>query len=291
MSDQIKKIGFIGTGIMGGAMAQHLLDEGYEMQVYNRTKEKADQLVAGGAVWKDTPAACAEGMDAVISMVGYPKDVEEIYLGQDGILAGARPGAYVADMTTSSPALAVQIAEEAAKKGIHALDAPVTGGDIGAKAGTLTILVGGSQADFSAMAKVFCCMGTNVNLCGGPGAGQHMKMANQIAVAGALAGACEAISYAKAAGLDVEKMIEMVGTGAGGSFQLTKVASRGAGGDFDPGFMLKHFVKDLNLANEAGQANGLTLDITARIRDIASGLEKDGLGTEGTQALLKHYMK
>ena len=286
---EIRKIGFIGTGIMGAAMAGHLMDAGYELSVYNRTKEKAEELIRRGAVWCDTPGACAEGQDAVITIVGYPKDVEEVCLGADGILAHAKKGAYLADMTTSAPGLAVRIWKAAKEKGLHALDAPVTGGDTGAKAATLTILVGGEEDDFYAMQPVFQAMGKNIVYEGKAGNGQHVKMCNQIAIAGALSGACEAIAYAKAVGLDLEKMVETISTGAAGSYQLLNVAKKGMEGSFDPGFMLKHFVKDMNLGDEAARENGVKLEILEHVRDICRDMAENGHGEEGTQALLKHY--
>ena len=286
---ELRKIGFIGTGIMGAAMAAHLMEAGFEVSVYNRTKEKAEELLRRGAAWCDSPAACAEGKDAVITIVGYPKDVEEVYFGEKGILEHARKGAYLIDMTTSSPELAVRIHEAAAERGLHALDAPVTGGDTGAKAGTLTILCGGEEKDFYAVRPLFEAMGKTIDYTGKAGNGQHTKMCNQIAIAGALSGACEAIAYAKAAGLDTEKMLETIATGAAGSFQLSNVAKKGMEGDFAPGFMMKHFVKDMNLADEAAKENGLRLEILEHVRDICSGLEAEGKGQEGTQSLLKHY--
>ena len=286
---ELRKIGFIGTGIMGAAMAAHLMEAGFEVSVYNRTKEKAEELLRRGAAWCDSPAACAEGKDAVITIVGYPKDVEEVYFGEKGILEHARKGAYLIDMTTSSPELAVRIHEAAAERGLHALDAPVTGGDTGAKVGTLTILCGGEEKDFYAVRPLFEAMGKTIAYTGKAGNGQHTKMCNQIAIAGALSGACEAIAYAKAAGLDTEKMLETIATGAAGSFQLSNVAKKGMEGDFAPGFMMKHFVKDMNLADEAAKENGLRLEILEHVRDICSGLEAEGKGQEGTQSLLKHY--
>lgn len=286
---ELKKIGFIGTGIMGAAMAGHLMDAGYELTVYNRTKEKAEGLLARGAKWAESAGACAKNQDVVITIVGYPKDVESCYLGADGILANAKPGAYLVDMTTSAPALAIRIYEAAKQAGMHAMDAPVTGGDIGAKAGTLTILCGGEEADFNALLPVFEAMGKNIVYEGKAGNGQHVKMCNQIAISGALAGACEAISYARAAGLDEEKMLATIATGAAGSFQLSNVAKKGMEGDFAPGFLLKHFVKDMGLAHDAAAENGKELEILAHVLSICKQLEANGHADEGTQSLLKYY--
>ena len=285
----MKKIGFIGTGIMGAAMAGHLLDAGYELTVYNRTKSKAQALLDRGAKWSDTPGECAKGQEAIISMVGYPKDVEEIYLGADGILANAQAGAYVIDMTTSSPVLAERIYQAAKEKGIFAVDAPVTGGDIGAKAASLSILVGGDERAFHTLLPVFEKMGRNIVYEGSAGAGQKTKMCNQIAIAGALAGACEAFAYARASGLDVEKVFAAISEGAAGSFQMSKVAVNALQGNFAPGFMLKHFVKDLRISAETGESYGLQMPVLRQVLAETASLEEKGLGAEGTQSLLKYY--
>lgn len=287
----MKKIGFIGLGLMGAPMAGHLMDAGYELSVYNRTKSKANALVARGARYCDTPGACAKGQDAVITIVGYPADVEELYLGADGILDNLAPGAYTADMTTSSPTLAVRIYEEAKVRGIYVLDAPVTGGDMGARAGTLNILVGGDEDAFNAMRPVFAAMGSNIIYEGAAGAGQKTKAANQIAIAGALAGACEAFAYAKTMGLDVEKVFASISGGAAASFQMSHMVRMALDGNFDPGFMLKHFIKDMNIGVETGSARGLTLPVLRQVLEEARTLEDKGLGVEGTQSLLKYYEK
>lgn len=285
----MKKIGFIGTGIMGAAMAGHLMDAGYELSVYNRTKAKAQALLDRGARWCDTPGACAQGQDVVITIVGYPKDVEEVYLGEQGVVANAKAGACLIDMTTSSPALAERIYKAAAAKGIHALDAPVTGGDTGAKAGTLTILVGGDWEDFDALMPVFSAMGKNIQYMGAASAGQKTKLCNQIAIAGALAGACEALAYGRAAGLDVEHVRETIGSGAAGSFQMNNVVKRALEGDFAPGFMLKHFIKDMKLGEEAAEGSALTLPVLAQVREECERLVGEGCQDNGTQALMKYY--
>jgi hypothetical protein len=285
----MKKIGFIGLGLMGAPMAGHLMDAGYELTVYNRTKSKADALVARGARYADTPGACAKGQDAVITIVGYPGDVETLYLDADGILENLAPGAYTADMTTSSPTLAARIYEEAKQRGIHALDAPVTGGDMGARAGTLNILVGGDKDAFDAMHPVFAAMGANIIYEGAAGAGQKTKAANQIAIAGALAGACEAFAYAKTMGLDIEKVFASISGGAAASFQMSHMVRMALDGNFDPGFMLKHFIKDMRIGAETGIAHGLRLPVLMQVLMEARDLEERGLGTEGTQSLLKYY--
>ena len=285
----IKKIGFIGTGIMGAAMAGHLLAAGFEVSVYNRTKAKAEGLVEKGAKWCDSPGQCAKGQDAVITIVGYPKDVEEVYLGKDGILSNAGEGAYVIDMTTSSPILAERIFTEAKQKGIHAVDAPVTGGDVGAKNASLSILVGGEKSSFEALKPVFSAMGKNLVYMGSAGAGQKAKACNQIAIAGALAGACEAYAYAQASGLDLEKTFQAISAGAAGSFQMSNVVRRGLDGDFEPGFMLKHFGKDLAIGTETSAAYGAALPVLGQVLSEVRQMERQGKGDQGPQALLWYY--
>lgn len=285
----MKKIGFIGVGIMGKSMVRNLRKAGYEVAIYTRTKAKAEDVIAEGAVWCDTAAECAKGCDVVITIVGYPKDVEEVYFGDNGIIANADPGTYVIDMTTTSPRLAVRIWEEAEKAGLHAVDAPVTGGDTGAKAGTLTILAGGKKEDFDACVPVFEAMGKNINYEGKAGNGQHTKMCNQIAIAGALAGACEAMVYAKNTGLDVDTMLKSISTGAAGSAQMNNVASKAAKDDYAPGFFLKHFIKDMGIADEEALAADTRLGVLEDVLGMAKKLESEGMGDLGTQALIKYY--
>lgn len=285
----MKKIGFIGVGIMGKSMVWNLRKAGYEVAIYTRTKAKAEDVIAEGAVWCDTAAECAKGRDVVITIVGYPKDVEEVYFGDNGIIANADPGTYVIDMTTTSPRLAVRIWEEAEKAGLHAVDAPVTGGDTGAKAGTLTILAGGKKEDFDACVPVFEAMGKNINYEGKAGNGQHTKMCNQIAIAGALAGACEAMVYAKNTGLDVDTMLKSISTGAAGSAQMNNVASKAAKDDYAPGFFLKHFIKDMGIADEEALAADTRLGVLEDVLGMAKKLESEGMGDLGTQALIKYY--
>jgi len=285
----IENIGFIGTGIMGAAMAGHLLAAGFKVSVYNRTKSKAEGLIAQGAKWCESPGACARGQDVVITIVGYPKDVEEVYLGADGVLANAKAGAYVVDMTTSSPILAEKIYVAAREKGIHAVDAPVTGGDTGAKNASLSILAGGEESSFQALKPVFAVLGKNLVYMGSAGAGQKAKACNQIAIAGALAGACEAYAYAKASGLDLEKTYQAISAGAAGSFQMSNVVRRGLDGDFAPGFMLKHFGKDLAIGTETSAAYGAALPVLAQVLGEVRQMERLGEGDKGTQSLLHYY--
>lgn len=289
--DAMKKIGFIGIGIMGKSMVRNLMKAGYEVAVYNRTKAKAEDVVAEGAQWCSSVAQCAAGRDAVITIVGYPKDVEEVYFSQDGILENAAPGTVLIDMTTTSPKLAVRIYESAKKRGLKALDAPVTGGDTGAKAGTLTILAGGDQEVFEQCMPLFEAMGKNIRYEGRAGNGQHTKMCNQIAIAGALSGACEALAYAKAVGLDTEVMLDSISTGAAASAQLSNVASRILKDDYAPGFFVKHFIKDMGLASEEAHNAGAKLGVLEYVLDMYRELEAEGCGDLGTQALIKYYEK
>ena len=285
----MKKIGFIGIGIMGQSMVRKLMKAGYEVAVYNRTKSKADAVVAEGALWCDSAAQCVAGRDAVITIVGYPKDVEEVYFGEGGVIAHADPGTCLIDMTTTSPKLAVRIYENGKKKGLPVLDAPVTGGDAGAKAGTLTILVGGDQETFEKCRPLFEAMGKNIYYEGKAGNGQHTKMCNQIAIAGALSGACEALAYAKAVGMDPAHMLESIGTGAAGSAQLSNVASRILKDDYAPGFFIKHFIKDMKLADEEAVNAGAHLGVLEYVLNMYQELETEGCGDLGTQALIKYY--
>ena len=285
----MKKVGFIGIGIMGKSMVRNLMKAGFEVAVYTRTKEKAEDVIVEGAVWCEDVKTCAAGRDAVITIVGYPKDVEEVYFGDDGIVASADPGTFLIDMTTTSPKLAVRIYEDAAKAGLKALDAPVTGGDTGAREGTLTILAGGDEADFNACMPLFEAMGKNIKYEGKAGNGQHTKMCNQIAVAGALAGACEAMVYAKNVGLDVDTMLKSISTGAASSVQMNNVASRALQDDYRPGFFIKHFIKDMNLADEEARAADTELKVLEDVLSMYKELEQEGMGELGTQALIKYY--
>lgn len=282
-------IGFIGTGIMGRSMAGHLLKAGHPVQVFSRTKEKADALVSAGATWKDTPRSAAEGAGIVITIVGFPKDVEEVYLSENGVIAGCSAGTILVDMTTSSPALAEKIAQAAAEKGAKALDAPVSGGDIGAREARLAIMVGGDKAAFAEVLPVFQIMGKNIAYQGAAGAGQHTKMCNQIAVAASMLGVCEALIYAQANGLNQQTVLDTIAAGAAGSWSLSNLAPRVLKGDFNPGFMIKHFRKDLGIALEAARAAKLDLPMTNLAADLYAKLATK-VGEElGTQALYRLY--
>ena len=285
----MKRVGFIGVGIMGKSMVRNLMKAGYEVSIYTRTKSKVEDVIGEGALWCDSVAECVKGQEAVLTIVGYPKDVEEVYFGDNGIIANADAGAYIIDMTTTSPKLAVRIYEEGTGAGLHPLDAPVTGGDSGAKAGTLTILVGGEKQDFDACMPVFQAMGKNINYMGKAGNGQHTKMCNQIAIAGTLAGACEAFVYAKNVGLDLKSCFGSISTGSAGSAQMNNVVSKALDDDYNPGFFLKHFIKDMSIANEEAEAGDVTLDILKQVLSMCRKLEEEGMGDLGTQALIKHY--
>ena len=285
----MKKVAWIGVGIMGKSMVRNLMKAGFELHIYARTRAKVEDIIGEGAVFHDTIGDCVKGCEAVITMVGFPKDVEEVYFTPGNILDSAEPGAYLIDMTTTSPALAEKLYAEGVKRGYRVVDAPVTGGDTGAKAGTLSILVGGEQEDFEACMPLFQAMGTNINHQGKAGCGQHAKMANQIMIAGTLSGVCEALTYAKAKGLDPHVLISSLATGAAGSKQLDAFGEKIVAGDYAPGFFLKHFVKDMGLALEEAQRSGITLDILAQVLENYKNLEGEGYGDLGTQALIKHY--
>ena len=282
------RVGFIGLGNMGRSMAGHILNAGYPLNVYNRSRDKADALLTRGAVWCATPGALAASSDVVITIVGYPKDVEQVYLGDNGILAGARD-ALLIDMTTSSPALAERIAKAAGEKACRALDAPVSGGDIGARDAKLSIMVGGEQAAFDEALPILQLMGPSVVLQGGPGAVQHTKMCNQIVIAATIMGVCEGLAYAKAAGLDLPTVLKSIGGGAASGFQLNVMGQKIINGDFAPGFYVEHFIKDLGIALAEAQRMQLDLPALTLARKLFEELAQQGHGRLGTQALFKHY--
>lgn len=283
------RIGFIGVGVMGNGMVKNLLSHGYEVNAYTRTRAKALEALDAGAEWRESVADCVRDADAVITMVGFPPDVEEVYFGEKGILASARPGTLVIDMTTTSPRLAQRIYTEAADRGLSALDAPVSGGDTGARAGTLAIMVGGDREAFDRAVPIFEAMGKSIRYMGAAGSGQHTKMANQIAIAGTLAGVCEAIAYARAAGLDVDEVISTISGGAASSWQLANNGPKSAHGDFAPGFFIKHFIKDMTLADGEARARDLPMPVLEKVLAMFRALEAQGYGDEGTQALIRAY--
>ena len=283
------KIGFIGVGVMGNGMVKNLLSHGYAVNAYTRTRAKALEALEAGAEWRESAADCVRDADAVITIVGFPPDVEEVYFGEKGIIANARPGTLVIDMTTTSPRLSQRIYTEAADKGLPALDAPVSGGDTGARAGTLAIMVGGDREAFERAMPIFEAMGKSIRYMGAAGSGQHTKMANQIAIAGTLAGACEAVAYARAVGLDVDEMLSAISGGAAGSWQLSNNGPKSAHGDFAPGFFIKHFIKDMTLADGEARARDLPIPVLEKVLAMFRALEAQGYGDEGTQALIRAY--
>ncbi|EAG2212802.1 NAD(P)-dependent oxidoreductase [Listeria monocytogenes] len=285
----MEKIGFVGTGVMGSSMAGHLLEAGYEVLVYTRTKTKAEDLLDKGALWVETPGELANKVDILISMVGYPKDVEELYLGENGFLENLAVGTVAIDMTTSSPALAKKMAEFGREKGIGVLDAPVSGGDIGAKNGTLSIMVGGSEDVFLKVKPIFDILGSSVILQGDAGAGQHTKMVNQIAIASNMIGVTEAIIYAEAAGLNPSRVLDSISGGAAGSWSLANLIPRVLKDDFSPGFFIKHFIKDMGIAISEAKQMSLELPGLTLAEKMYQTLAEQGLSEEGTQALIKYY--
>lgn len=282
-------IGFIGIGVMGKSMVSHLMEAGYEAHIYTRTKATAEPLLEKGAIWEESPGKVAAAADITITIVGYPHDVEEVYLSEDGILSNATEENIVIDMTTSSPQLAGQIYEKAKEKGVASLDAPVSGGDVGAKNGTLSIMVGGDKATFDTVLPIFSIMGQNIVYQGPAGSGQHCKMANQIAIASTMMGVCESIRYAEKAGLDPATVLQSIETGAAGSWSLSNLAPRMIKGDFDPGFYVKHFIKDMNIALESSQDIGLSAEGLSLAKSLYDQIAKAGGEDLGTQALYKNY--
>ncbi len=286
---EIRTIGFIGVGVMGKGMVRNLLKAGFEVYIWARRPETVQDVLADGARWTDSIAACVAGRDAVITIVGFPADVEEVYFAPGNILDSAKSGAYLIDMTTSKPALARRIHAAAAQRGLHALDAPVSGGDTGARLGTLSVMVGGDEVDFEACRPVFAAMGNNIVHHGPAGAGQDVKVTNQIMIAGALSGVSEAFAYARTMGLDTGKMLQSVATGAAGSRQLELYGQRIIDGDYAPGFFIKHFVKDMGIALEAAEDSELHLEVLETVNGIFETLLAQGRGEDGTQMMVEYY--
>jgi 3-hydroxyisobutyrate dehydrogenase len=282
-------IGFIGTGVMGKSMAGHLLGTGYPLIVYSRTKEKSAELLEKGAKWVDSPKEMAESANIIITMVGYPDDVEEIYLGVSGLINHSRKDSVLIDMTTSSPSLAVRINEAAIEKGIHTIDAPVSGGDVGAKEAKLSIMAGGEDEVFESIKPLLNLLGTNIVYQGKAGAGQHTKMCNQIAIATNMIGVCEAIIYAEKAGLDPESVLKSITTGAAGSWSLSNLAPRMLNGNFEPGFYIKHFIKDMKIALAEAEHMEMKVPGLALAKSLYEQLAEMGEENSGTQALYKYW--
>ncbi len=284
-------IGWIGTGVMGSPMCGHLLDAGYPVKVFSRTKERASSLIDKGAEWSASPAETAAGASVVLTMVGYPSDVRQVVLGDDGALSAAPKGTTLVDMTTSEPSLAREIFDAAAEKGVASLDAPVSGGDVGARNATLVVMVGGLQKDFDRVLPVLQALGKVVTLQGGPGAGQHTKMVNQIAIASGMVGVCEALLYGYRAGLDVAKVIETISTGAAGSWSLSNYGPRALRGDFEPGFKIDHFIKNLGIALDEARRMKLALPGLALAEQLYIAASAQGWGQKGTHALVHALAK
>ena len=282
-------IGFIGIGVMGRSMAGHLLNAGYPLHVHNRTQAKAQDLLDKGAQWQDSPGKVAAVSDVIITIVGFPNDVEAVYLGDDGILTNARPGSTVIDMTTSCPDLAQKIAEQPKTKGISSFDAPVSGGDIGAREARLSIMVGGDVEVFEKIKPLFEIMGKNIVLQGPAGSGQHTKMCNQIAIASGMMAISEAMAYARKSGLKPETVLKSIESGAAGSWSLTNLAPRVLKEDFAPGFFVKHFIKDMKIAIGSAENMGLDLPGLQLAKQLYEKLADRGCEDDGTQALFKLY--
>ncbi|RKX74672.1 MAG: NAD(P)-dependent oxidoreductase [Spirochaetes bacterium] len=287
----MQKVGWIGTGVMGRSMCMHVLKKGYRINVFNRTKDKALELLGNGAEWCDNPSEVAAKSDIVFTIVGYPSDVEEVILGEEGVLNGAREGTIVVDMTTSEPSLAVKIFSEAEKKSVEALDAPVSGGDIGAKEGKLAIMVGGKKDIFDRVYPFFECMGQNIAYMGDAGAGQHTKMSNQILIASTMIGVVESLLYACKAGLDPDEVIDVIGKGAASSWSINNLGRRIVKKDFDPGFFIKHFVKDMGIALEEAKRMKLSLPGLALANQFYVSAMAMGYENLGTQGLYKVFEK
>jgi 3-hydroxyisobutyrate dehydrogenase len=285
----MNKIAFIGIGVMGASIVKHLLNAGKDVTIYTRTKSKAEPLLALGAKWADSPAEASVNQQVIFTMVGFPSDVREVYEGEQGILHTANEGAIVVDMTTSEPTLAKELYEKAKEKNISSLDAPVSGGDIGAQNGTLSIMVGGDEAVFEQMKPIFEIFGANIVYQGTAGAGQHTKMCNQIVIASGMIGVCEAIVYGMEAGLNVEDVLKSISSGAAGSWSLSNLAPRMIRGDLEPGFYIKHFMKDMKIALDEAEKMKLQLPGLQLAKDLYSSLIESGYENKGTQALFTYY--
>lgn len=287
----MEKIGWIGTGVMGSSMCKHIINEGYDVYLYNRTRSKADPLVELGASWCDSPAEVAKQSSMIFSIVGYPQDVEEVILGEAGILSNVKAGSCIIDMTTSTPALAEEIYAFASEKDVQALDAPVSGGDTGAREGTLAIMAGGDRKTFEKVEPLFKIMGENIAYMGGPGKGQHTKMSNQILIANTMIGVVESLLYAHKAGMNPEEIIAVIGKGAASSWLINNLGIQIAKGNFDPGFFIRHFVKDMRIALDEARRMQLTLPGLALAEQFYTSAMSLGYENLGTQALYKVFEK
>lgn len=286
----MEKMAFIGVGVMGKSMVLNLVKKGYVVNIYTRTKHKVNDIIKDNIIWHDTIASCIKDVDIIMTMVGFPSDVEEIYFGDTGILNLAKKGAICIDFTTSSPSLAKKIYTTAKKLQIDALDCPVSGGDSGAKNATLSIMVGGDKEVFVNILPILQCLGQTIHHVGPAGFGQHTKMTNQIALAGAIAGVCEALTYANTVGLDGNTMLSCISSGAAGSWQMSNMAPRILADDFAPGFYIKHYIKDLNIASEVLENKEVSLRVLDTVNAMYQQLASKGMEELGTQALVKYYL-
>ncbi len=279
------RIGWIGTGVMGASMCGHLMKAGFSATVYSRTRQKAESLIAGGAAWADTPKAVAEASDVIFSIVGFPTDVREVLLGAEGALQGAAPGAVLVDMTTSQPSLAVEIDTAARAKDVHSIDAPVSGGDIGARNAALSIMIGGDPAVVEALQPLWQAMGKTIVHQGPAGSGQHTKVVNQVLIATGMIGVCEALLYGHKAGLDLKTVLQSVSSGAAGSWSLSNLGPRIIDNNFDPGFFVEHFIKDMGIALEESRRMGLSMPGLALAQQLYLAVMAQGYGRNGTHSL------
>ena len=279
-------IGWIGTGVMGASMCGHLLQARYAVTVFSRTKAKAQPLLDRGASWEESPRGVAEQSTVIITMVGFPRDVREVYFGPEGVLAGARPGSILIDMTTTEPALSREIEAAASARGLQAIDAPVSGGDVGARNATLSIMTGGNRETVECLRPLFECLGKKMVYQGGPGAGQHTKLCNQIVIAGTMVGVCESLLYGFKAGLDLSQMLESIRGGAAACWTLDHLAPRILHRDFDPGFFAEHFVKDMGIALDEAKRMNLALPGLTLVHGLYQRVQVLGHGRSGTHALM-----
>lgn len=286
VSPETTKIGWIGTGVMGRWMCQHLIDQGYSAIIHTRTKSKAQPLIESGATWANSPKEIAENSDVTFSIVGFPKDVREVFLGQNGVLEGARSGSVIIDMTTTEPSLAIEIYEKAKEIGVSSIDAPVSGGDVGAREARLAIMIGGDQETVESVRSLFDAMGKNIVYQGPAGAGQHTKMCNQITIAGTMIGVCEALLYGAKAGLDLEIMLSTISKGAAGCWSLDNLAPRVLKRNFDPGFFVEHFIKDMAIALAEAKKMEISLPGLALVHQLYMAVQAQGNGKLGTHALM-----
>lgn len=279
------RVGWVGTGVMGASMCGHLMAKGFKATIFNRTREKAKRLLDQGAAWGESPRAVAAAADVIFTIVGFPNDVREVVLGPEGTLAGSKPGNVLVDMTTSEPSLAIEIAEAARAKAVHSIDAPVSGGDVGAREARLSIMIGGDPEIVAALDPCWQAMGKTIMHLGGPGAGQHTKMVNQTIIASTMIGVCEALLYGYKAGLDLHKVLEVIGPGAAGSWSLNNLGPRIIKGNFEPGFFVEHFIKDMGIALAEARRMRLALPGLALANQLYLALAAQGHARDGTHAL------